>query len=90
MAQLQLNAGDHVLMCEHLVKRYWCNVRHSARMPERLYWKEGGKFERDDGTKGHCRMVASCRPTPHLLWEVIWDGERFQLADAALMKEGTD
>ncbi len=78
-----LKPGDHLLMCEHLVKQYWCNLVRTARVPEcDVYVEQGGRFKREDGTTGDCVMSVKCNRSEVDLWEVVWTGSRLRLADS--------
>ncbi len=78
-----LKPGDRVLMCPELIKENWCNVLKSARAPEsRIFVQPAGRFIRDDGTEGAAVLVVATKLNQRAqLWETIWNGERFELAD---------
>lgn len=78
----QLKPGDRILICEHLVKRYWCNVVRSARVPDApVFVGQGGTFKREDGSQGNVTLSVKCERGEVDLWEAIWDGERLKIAD---------
>jgi hypothetical protein len=77
-----LEPGDHLLMCEHLVKEYYCRVVRSARIPEEnVYVGKGGRVTREDGTQGEAKLAIRCTRTEIDLWEVTWDGARLKITD---------